>query len=149
MRTPCAWMALLLSLPLSLPCLGADLAGVRAEPNPERRSERALANADTALDEARKSLEQGEQEKLISAIGEIRDSLLLSKESLEQSGKNPRKNPKYFKRAEIGIRKLIRRLENFRFDVTVDDRKPVDDLIEKAHAVQEEILQGIMTKKRK
>lgn len=44
---------------------------------------------------------------------------------------------------------MIRRLENFRFDVSVDDRKPVDDLIEKAHAVQEEILQEIMTKKRK
>ncbi len=138
-----------LILLLGLTSLAADLASVKAELNPERRSERALLNADAALDEAKKALEQGEEKKLADAIAEVAESLTLSKDSLEQSGKNPRKNPKYFKKAEIGIRKLIRRLDNFRLDITVDERKPVDDLIEKAHALQEEILQAIMTKKKK
>lgn len=145
MRARGAWLVVV----LGLPCFAADLASVKAEANLERRSERALMNADAALDEARKALEQGEEKKLAEAIAEIRESLILSKDSLEQSGKDPRKNPKYFKKAEIGIRKLIRRLDNFRLDITVDERKPVDDLIEKAQALQEEILHGIMTKKKK
>lgn len=138
-----------LFIALGLASMAADLASVKAEINPERRSERALMNAESALDEAKKALEQGEEKKLSDAIAEIGESIALSKESLEQSGKNPRKNPKYFKKAEIGIRKLIRRLDNFRLDITVDERKPVDDLIEKAHALQEDILQAIMTKKKK
>lgn len=134
---------------LGFTCMGADIASVKAEINPERRSERALINAEAALDEAKKALEQGEEKKLAEAIAEVGESIALSKESLEQSGKNPRKNPKYFKKAEIGIRKLIRRLDNFRLDITVDERKPVEDLIEKANALQEDILQAIMTKKKK
>ena len=122
-----------LILPLALLCAGADLAAVRAEPNAERRSDRALANADIALDEAKKALESGEAAKLVSGLEEVRESIRLCKESLEQSGKNPRKNPKYFKKAEIGIRKLIRRLDNFKHEVPVEDRKPVEDLIETAN----------------
>ncbi|MBM3735073.1 MAG: hypothetical protein FJW39_04740 [Acidobacteria bacterium] len=126
----------------------ADLAGVKAEPDLERRSEFALANADKALDEARKALDQGQETELKTAIDEVHQSLVLSKESLVQSGKNARRNPKYFKKAEIGIRKLIRRLETFKLEVHVDEREPVEKLITRAHELQDEIMLMVFKKKK-
>lgn len=127
--------------------MAADLAGVKAEPNLEKRSERALLNAEAALDEARDALQAGDEKKLAAALRETGESIDLCKQSLDMSGKNARKSPKYFKKAEIGIRKLARRLDNFRLELSVDDREPVEKLIVRAHALQEEILDKIMRKK--
>ncbi len=132
---------------LAAAVMAADLAGVKAEPNLERRSERALLNAEAAMDEARDALQAGDEKKLAAALRETGDSIDLCKLSLEQSGKNARKSPKYFKKAEIGIRKLARRLENFKLEMAFDDREPVEKLIVRAHELQEEILDKIMRKK--
>jgi hypothetical protein len=128
--------------------MAANLESVRSEPNLERRSELAIVNADQALDEARKALESGEEPKLKAALSEVGESIALSKESLEQSGRNARRNPKYFKRAEIGIRRLIRRLETFKLEVNFDEREPVEKLIARAHDLQEGIMKMVFTKKK-
>ena len=45
-------------------CLAFDLTAIRQEPNLERRSERAMDNASTAMDAARDASTAGELEKL-------------------------------------------------------------------------------------
>ena len=126
----------------------ADLDTVKAEPNLEKRSDRALQNAEQALDRARDAYQKGDDSVYNSAIDEVAQSIDLCKQSLDESGKNARRSPKYFKKAEIGIRHLTRRLENFRIEASVDDRAPVEKVISLAHRLQEEILHAIMGKKR-
>ena len=128
--------------------LMAGLDAVKAEHNLERRSELALANAESALDKARETYKNGDEQPFKSALEELSESIDLCKQSLDESGKNARKSPKYFKKAEIGIRHLIRRLDNFRIEMSIDDRGPVEKLQERAHGLQEAILHEIMGKKK-
>ena len=128
--------------------LGAfDLNAIRKEVSLERRSELALANADAALDRARKAYLNGEDGLFHSSVLEVGESIDLCKQSLDNSGRNARKSPKYFKKAEIGIRRLSRRLDSLRIEVSVDDRPVLDPIVSRAHQLQEEILLAIMGKK--
>ena len=125
-----------------------DLDTIRKQPNLERRSEMALANADAALDRARDAYQKGEDALFRSALVEVDESIGLCKQSLDESGKNARRSPKYFKKAEIGIRRLSRRLDNLRVEVSVDDRLAVEPVFTRAQMLQEEILLAIMGKKK-
>jgi hypothetical protein len=124
-----------------------DLDAVRKEPSLEKRSELALNNADTALDRARDAYQKADDPAFKAALAEVSDSIGLCKQSLDESGKNARKSPKYFKKAEIGIRRLSRRLDNLQIEVSVDDRPLVEPVAARAHTLQEEILHAIMGKK--
>jgi hypothetical protein len=130
-------------------CCLADLEMVKAEPNLEKRSEKALKNAHAALDKARQNLKDGDRVSELQALTEVGESVELAKKSLDDSGKNPRRSPKYFKRAEIELRKLIRRLDNFRIEQSVDDREPTDKLLEMCHRIHEDLILGIMGRKGK
>lgn len=138
-------IALILSLPAILPAF--DLESIRKEPNLEKRSELALANADAATDRARDGYQKGDDALFKAGLEEVAASLQLTKQSLDESGRNARKRPKYFKKAEIGIRRLSRRLDNFKIEVSVDYRSQVEPVAAQAHRLQEEILLAIMGKK--
>ncbi|MEZ5352932.1 MAG: hypothetical protein R2762_09880 [Bryobacteraceae bacterium] len=125
-----------------------DLEAVRAEPNLEKRSELALNNAGAALDAARKAYAEGDRPALKAAFEEAIASLDLCQDSLDESGRNARKKPKYFKKAEIGARKYLRRLDSFRLEMSVDDRPAIQPVVERAHKLQEDILHAIMGKKK-
>lgn len=137
----------MLALAAALAAHAFDLAAIRKEPNLEKRSERALANADAAIDRARTAYEKADDGQFKAALNEVSESILLCKQSLDESGKNARKRPKYFKKAEIGIRRLSRRLDSLRIEVSVDDRPLVEPVAAQAHRLQEEILLAIMGKK--
>ena len=124
----------------------ADLSSVKAEPNLERRSDLALDNANRAIDDARASYKAGDTKKADEQLSEVRESVDLSLDSLENSGKQARKS-KYFKRAEIKLRELLRRLSGFRDEMSVDDRKPLDDAAARLQEVHDRLLQEIMSKK--
>jgi len=128
--------------------LRADLSLVMAEQNLEKRSERALKHADSTLDEARTAYKAADDPKLSAKLAEIMESVELAKTSLDESGKNARRSPKYFKRAEIAIRKLNRRLDSFRHEMSVDDREPVDKIIRRASQIRDEIIAAIMGRKK-
>lgn len=128
--------------------LRADLQAVRSEPNLEKRSEKAMLNAESALDAARKAYEGGDMKAVGAALTEIGDSIALTRESLDNSGRNARKSPKYFKKAELALRKLMRRLDSFRLELGVDERPPVEKLIQTAHSAHDHILEAIMGTKK-
>jgi hypothetical protein len=128
-------------------CLAFDLASVKLEPNLERRSERALDNASVAMDTARDVSTAGEPEKVKAALEELRDSVDLAYQSLVESGKSARRNPKFFKRAELKTRELMRRLEGLVQAADSEDRAFVESVRERVSKVHDDLIKDIMQKK--
>lgn len=127
----------------------ADLQRAMAEPNLEKRSHLALENAKTAYQAMRAAYDKAEMEKVTAAIKEFEESVELSHTSLNQTGKNPRKSPKYFKQAEIATRDLLRRLDTFQREMSFDDRPALDPTIKKLQRIHDELLVGLMEGKKK
>jgi exonuclease VII small subunit len=129
--------------------LAFDLTAIQSEPNLERRSERALDNANLALDAARDDYNSGNYDKSQSELKEVRDSVELAYQSLSDTGKDPRKDPKFFKRAELRTRELLRRLEGVGQGMSQIDRGTLDKVRERISEVHDNLLNGIMSKKKK
>ena len=122
----------------------ADLAGVKAEPNLEKRSRLALENADRALKDAREAYNKGEMKQAEDLVAEVRESVALAGISLKETGKDPRKSPKWFKRAEIQTRDLIRKLDAFDREMNVADRPMLAEAKAKVQQVHDDLLVGVM-----
>jgi hypothetical protein len=133
------WMLFLLAL---------DLSTIRSEPNLEKRSELALDYANTALDTARDAFAAGEDPKASASLDEVRESVDLSWHSLSDTGKYARDN-KYFKRAEVKTRELLRRLDGLRGTVAAEDQAAVENLRAHVADIHDELIKGIMGKRKK
>jgi hypothetical protein len=132
---------------LLIAVLAADLGSIRQEPNLERRSELALENADSSLSEARTAYDLGDLEKTKAAIGEVRESVDLAYESLTETGKDARRKPKFFKRAELTTRELLRRLEGLREGMSYQDRPLLKPTWDRVNEIHDALLARIMGKK--
>ncbi len=126
-------------------CLAFDLAAIKLEPNLERRSERALDNASAAMDAARDAA--ADDTKLKAALEELRESVDLAYQSLVDSGKSARRNPRFFKKAELKTRELMRRLQGLAQAVDADDRTLVEAVRDRVSKVHDDLIQDIMKKK--
>jgi len=126
-----------------------DLAQVKAEPNLEKRSKLALENAARALQAAREAYNNGDNEKMAALAAEVEESVDLAYTSLQQTNKDPRKSPKYFKGAEMSTRDLLRHIDNFQQDMSFTDRPLLDKVKEKIQQVHDSLLLGLMEGKKK
>lgn len=142
-------LSVLLAASLLAAPIRADLASVKAEPNLERRARKALENADQALKAAQEAYRNGDAKQTEAAFDELGESVVLANDSLKQTGKNPRRSPRHFKNAEIKTRALLRRLEDFRPQMSPDDRDSLDKAQAAVQKVHDELLTGIMGEKRK
>ncbi len=133
---------------LLIAILAFDLASIKNEPNLEKRSELALDHAGAELDEAREAYNAGDVAKMESALGEVGESVELAYHSLTDTGKDARRNPKFFKRAELRTRELMRRLEGIRETVSYQDRALVEVVRDRVAEVHDELLKGIMSKRK-
>ena len=125
----------------------ADIASVKTEADPNRRSELALLNADEKIDLARQAYQAGNDGAEEAAIQEVADSVALSYASLEQTHGAPRKS-RYYKRAELKVSALMRRLSGFRDEVSFDFRPSVEVALKKLSDIHDELLSDIMSKKK-
>jgi hypothetical protein len=125
----------------------ADLSEVKNEPNLERRSERALEYANTAIDEARKAYKAADLSNFNSRIKEVEESAELSYQSLQDTGKAARRSPKFFKRAEMKMHALGKRLEALGAEVSLEDRVAVEGARKTLSDLEDKIVFEIMTKK--
>jgi hypothetical protein len=133
---------LLLFVPLQ-----ASLDAVKAEPNLEKRAAKALDNADEQIGVAKKAYDDGEQQAFLAAVNEVAESVELSYQSLSDTGKRARRDPKHFKRAELKTRTLIRRLDGLEKAVGLEDREQVSAALKKVHEIHDQLVTDIMTKK--
>jgi len=125
----------------------ADITAVKSEPDLEKRSELALANADHAIDEARVAYTSGNDEAQKAALLEVQASVETSYEALERTNKAPRRS-KYYKNAELKVRALMRRLASFREEVGFETRQSVDAVIKKLSDVHDQLINDVMSKKK-
>jgi len=114
-----------------------------------KRSKMALENAALALDAARKAYQNGDLDIVATDAKEIEDSVNLAFMALQQTGKDPRKSPKWFKSAEIATRDLSRRLDTFQRDMSFADRPILDQVIARVQQVHDTLLMGLMEGRRK
>jgi hypothetical protein len=133
---------------LMILALAMDLNGIRGEQNLERRSELALDYAAAAMDNARDANAAGEGEKVKTALAEVGQAVELAYRSLSDSGKDAHRNTKYFKRAELKTRELMRRLEGLAQLMDVEDRPAVEKIRDRVAEVHDDLLQGIFGKKK-
>jgi hypothetical protein len=136
-------VTLLLALLLAF----ADVSGVKAEPDPERRSDLALIGADKAIDAARQAYNGGDKEAQQAALNEVQELVNVSIESLESTHKAPRNN-KYYKRAELKVTALIRRLRSLRDETSFDGRQAVEAVMNRLTEVHDQLITAIMSKKK-
>jgi hypothetical protein len=129
-------------------CLAFDLAAIKLEPNLEHRSDLALQNASAAMDAARDASAAGDTGRIKGSLEELRDSVDLAYQSLVDSGKSARRNPKFFKRAELKARELMRRLDGLAQAVDSDDRGFVESVRERVSKVHDNLIEDIMEKKK-
>ena len=127
----------------------ADLKRALAEPNLEKRSGLALENAMAAYKEARAAYEKGETERVVAGIAEIGESVELAHTSLKETGKDPRRSPKWFKKAEIETRELMKRLDAFEREMGFNDRPMLAKVKAQVQQCHDELLVGLMEGKRK
>jgi hypothetical protein len=125
----------------------ADITAVKSEPDLEKRSELALANADRAVDEAREAYNSGNDKVQQAALLEVQESVEASYDALEHSNKAPRRS-KYYKNAELKVRALIRRLASFRDEVSFETRQSVESVIKKLSDVHDQLINDVMSKKK-
>lgn len=125
----------------------ASIEAVMAEPDLEKRSDRALQFAHGSLDGARKAYDAGDLAAMRKSLATTLEGVDLSWDSLQASGKNPRRSPKYFKRAEIEVRKLLKRLTDLRETVGVDDRPIVAEAQTQAAKAHDRLVAAIMSKR--
>lgn len=127
----------------------ADLKAALAEPNLEKRSKLALDNAEDAYKEVRTAYETGDNTRVAAAAKEIVESVDLAYTSLTATNKDPRRSPKWFKKAEIETRDLLRRLSGFQEQMSFDDRPLLDPAKTKLQQVHDNLLVGLMEGKHK
>jgi hypothetical protein len=144
-------LALLLMMSFSAlaeqPAPPADLEAVRAEPRADRRYWKALEYGSSRIDAARKSYQEGPIEGFQPALAQTLQSVQLCDDTLRGTGKNPSKSPKHFKRAELRIREMIRRLQGLEELVSVDDRAAVTKVRARIQSIHDELLLDIMGRK--
>ena len=136
-------MTVLLALWLAF----ADIGAVKAEPDMDKRSELALLNADHDLDEARQAYEGGDLKAAQAAISELTESIDVCYDAL-QHGRTPPRKSKYYKRAELKVDALMRRLGGFRDEVSYDVRPFVESALKKVSDVHDQLIADIMSKKK-
>jgi hypothetical protein len=127
----------------------ADLKRAMAEPNLEKRSELALDNARSAYKHAREAYDKGDNTQVEADIREIGESVDLAYTSLTETHKDPRRSPKYFKRAEIDTRDLMKHLEAFENAMSFADRPMLEKVKAKVQQAHDDLLLGLMEGKRK
>lgn len=122
----------------------ADLKAALAERDLGKRSKLALASAGAALTAAREAYQKGDSAGVAAAAVEIQESVDLAWDSLESTGKNPRKSPRWFKQAEIETRNLLKKLETLQRDMGFGDRPVLDRAKARLQKVHDDLLTGLM-----
>ena len=126
---------------------GSEYPAVMAEPNLEKRSALALKQADEMIEAAGKAYDQNNLAEFRTALKATTELVDLSYKSLVDTGKRARKDPKHWKRAELSIRTMMRKLDSLAVAVSVDERDIVTSARNHLSDVHDQVLHDVMTKK--
>ena len=123
-------------------------AEILAEKAFDKRADLALKEADEEISAAAKTYSDGGDIKAfqshVESAGELVEFTL---KSLQDSGMRGGKRVKNFKRAEMKMRSLLRRLETLEIQVSADDRPSVERVQKVVSEAREHVLYDIMSKR--
>jgi hypothetical protein len=125
-----------------------DLTAARNERNPEKSCWLALENASLAVAEARKHLQETRLESLNKSLEETVESVRFATDKLYSTGKSPSKNSKHFKRAELKMRDLLRKLDALVQEAGVDDRPPIEQARKTIQQIHDDLLLDIVGRRK-
>jgi hypothetical protein len=125
-----------------------DLNSVQQEPNLEKRNQLAMEFANSALDAARTAYQANDMDKTRASLDEVGDAVTLAYDSLKQTGKEARRDPKFFKRTELATREMLRRMEGMSESMSFGDRSLLNKVRDRVAAIHDNLLQDIMAKKK-
>lgn len=117
------------------------LSELQAEQNPQRRSEKALTFANTAFDSAHDFYLKGEIEKGDAQLDNMTKALNQCVQSLTEAHKG-----KYYKKAEMNVANLQRRLEGLLDELSVQKRGWAEYTNRKLEEIHDKLLNGVMSK---
>ena len=147
--------ALMLGLALCWPAVpvtaadpAQDLAAIAAEPKLEKRAKDALSYARNALEQATKAYRAGDVAGGERFLKEIQQAVELAKESLDATGKDPRRRSGPFKNLEIGTRRLMGELREIEKEMNYDERGVLVAVQKRIEEINHELVMGIMSKKK-
>jgi hypothetical protein len=139
---------LLLIIAAASVCIAEIPPSVMAERDLEKRSELALKVADESITAASKAYAAASELTAFQArLSEVEELTRLSLKSLQETGKPASKKPKYFKRAELKLRSLIRRMNTLSDEVSAEDRPRVQAATKVMSEAHEQLLHDIMSKR--
>jgi hypothetical protein len=124
-----------------------DLAAIAAEPKLEKRAKSALSYARKAVGRAVKAYRAGDVAGGEGFLKEIQQAVELAKESLDDTGKDPRKRSGPFKSLEIGTRRLLGELHAIEKEMNYDERAVLVAVENRIEEINHELVMGIMSKK--
>jgi hypothetical protein len=125
------------------------LAAIEAEPKLEKRARDALAHARKSVSLVVKAYHGGDVKRGQELLAEIQRAVEMAKEALDATGKDPSRNPKEFKHAEISTRRLLGELQEIERELNYDERDKLLAVEQRVSEINQELLLGIMTKKKK
>ncbi|MBL8233606.1 MAG: DUF2524 family protein [Bryobacterales bacterium] len=128
--------------------LAGDLTPARNEKNPEKSYWLALENANSVLGEARKSLSEGQLEALRKNLDETVESVQFARDKLYSTGKSPSRNSRHFKRAELKLRDLLKKLDGLLQEAGFEDRQPIEAAKKKVQQLHDDLLFDIMGRRK-
>lgn len=111
------------------------------EHDPAKRSEKALVLADSAFDNARDFYAKGEFNKGDAQLEDMTNALNFCVESLQQAHK-----AKYYKKAELGVALLQRRMESLLVDIDIQYRGWAEQTDRTLDQIHDKLLAGVMKK---
>lgn len=111
------------------------------EHDPARRSEKALVLADSAFDNARDYYAKGEFHKGDAQLEDMTSALNFCVESLQEAHK-----AKYYKKAELRVALLQRRMESLLVDIDIQDRGWAEQTGRTLDQIHDKLLAGVMKK---
>ncbi len=140
-------LALILFLPASMQLAvqpvqaQSPLTELDTEHDPAKRSQRALALAEQAFEQAKKSYGAGEIKQGDAHLDDMTKLLDACVSALEAARK-----ASLYKQAEIRVATLLRRLQSLIEDVAVDDRGWAEFTLRQVDAIHDKLLNGVMKK---
>jgi hypothetical protein len=119
-----------------------DITAVKAEPDPIRRATKAIDYAFSALQDARRQMDDAALFQ--TSIEAVAQGAELAADSLEEG---PRKIGDW-KKAEMRVRDLLRRLATLRQDAPIDDRAAVEAVEARVRVANEKLLALVMGRRK-
>lgn len=117
------------------------MADLKAEHDPGKRSELALTMADTAFDNARDFYTKGDDDKGDALLEDMTTALNECVTSLSEAHK-----AKFYKRAELKVAYLQRRMDGLMEDIDVQRRGWAEQTQRRLDEIHDKLLEGVMRK---